>query len=304
MGFHSARDSLSGRELGDQTQSGFMAKNLYSILGVQQNATQADIRRAYKRKAKALHPDLHPEDEEKLNQFKAVSSAYEVLGDAGKRQQYDRGEIDADGQPRGFSQHSHPGGAGFGGGAQGDVFEDILSGMFGGGRRRPGPQKGRDVRYRVEIAFADAIIGANREMTMADGRVLNVSLPAGVETGQILRLKSQGHPTRTLGPPGDALLEIVVRESSVWQRDGLDLRMNVQVPLRTALLGGQVDVATPSGTVTLKIPQGANAGTVLRLKGKGVQVKTGPGHLFVKLELFIEDPDNPGLLDWARGYTE
>jgi len=275
-----------------------MAKDLYQILGVQRNATQDEIRRAYKRKAKDLHPDLHPDDDEKLSQFKRVTAAYEVLGEAEKRQQYDRGEIDSDGQPK-----NHSAGPGFGGGFQGDPFEDILSGMSGNGRRRAGPQKGRDIRYRVEIDFTDAVNGARREMKMADGRVLNVTIPAGIETGQSLRLKSQGQAGRMTGLPGDALLEIVVRDSPVWQRDGQDIRMTRPVPLQTALLGGQIEVSTPSGEVTLKIPKGANTGTVLRLKGKGVQLRSAPGHLYVRLEIMIEDPADPALLDWARGQT-
>lgn len=281
-----------------------MANDLYAILGVARGANQADIRRAYKRKAKELHPDLHPDDEDKLSQFKAVSSAYEILSDVEKRGQYDRGEIDANGQPRGFgSQGYHPGGQG-GAGFGGDPFEDILSGMFGGGRRRPGPQKGRDVRYRVDISFADAVTGATREMTMADGRVLNVSIPPGVETGQTLRLRSQGHSARGGGPPGDALLQVNVRHSDQWRREGNHVHMNASVPLRTALLGGTVDIAIPSGSITLKIPAGSNSGTIMRLKGKGVQLKGAIGNLFVKIDIEIEDPSDTGLLNWARGYGD
>ena len=279
-----------------------MAKDLYSILGVARGASSDEIRRAYKRKAKDLHPDLHPDDEVKLAAFKAASSAYEVLGDDKKRSQYDRGEIDAEGNPRGFEQgHGQRGGyAGTHGGYQGDAFEDILSGMFGGGRRRPGPRKGSDMRYRVEIAFEDAVLGARREMTMADGRTLNVSIPAGIESGRTLRLKSQGHASPNGGPPGDALLEVTVRESKIWVRDGLDLRMTVAVPLRTAILGGAIEVSTPAGPVTLKVPEGANSGATLRLRNKGVQDRKAPGHLYARLEVSIEDPKDPALRDWAR----
>lgn len=276
-----------------------MSKDLYSILGVPRTASHADIRRAYKRKAKDLHPDLHPDDAVKADAFKAASTAYEILGDEAKRAQYDRGEIDADGNPRGFTN------SGQGGfhrsAAQGDPFEDILSGMFGGGRRRPGPRKGADVRYRVDVAFEDAVLGAKRDMTMADGRTLSVAIPAGIETGRTLRLKSQGQPSRSGGPPGDALLEVNVRNSPIWQRDGNDLRMAVRVPLRIALLGGTVDVETPAGPVTLKVPEGSNTGAILRLREKGVRVSPKPGHLYVRLEITIEDPKDPGLNAWAKG---
>ncbi|MHA7901231.1 MAG: DnaJ C-terminal domain-containing protein [Henriciella sp.] len=286
-----------------------MSRDLYKILGVQRTASAEDIRRAYKRKAKDSHPDLHPNDAEKAEAFKSASTAYEILGDAEKRGQYDRGEIDADGNPKGFDPGGGFGdGRGFQGfsrsssGFQGDPFEDILSGMFGGGRRRPGPRKGADMRYRVEISFEDSITGAKREMTMADGRTLNISIPAGIETGQSLRLKSQGKGSTIGGPPGDAILEISVRPSKIWTRDGNDVRMAVSVPLKTAILGGQVDVATPMGPIALKIPEGSNTGAVLRLRNKGVQVQGKTGHLYARLEVVIDDPKDRALKEWARGY--
>ena len=278
-----------------------MSKDLYSILGVPRTASEEDIRRAYKRKAKDLHPDLNPNNKAKAEQFKAVSSAYDILGDEKKRRKYDRGEIDADGNPSGYQ--GGPGG-GYGGfshsGVQGDPFEEILSGMFGGGRRRPGPQKGADMRYRVEISFEDAVNGAKRDMTMADGRTISVSIPAGIESGRTMRLKSQGQPSRSGGPPGDALLEVAVRKSETWTRDGNDLRMNVAVPLKTAVLGGSVDVRTPGGPIALKVPEGSNTGAVLRLRGKGVQVPGKAGHLYARLEIVIEDPKDASLRAWAK----
>lgn len=280
-----------------------MSKDLYSILGVPRTASEDDIRRAYKRRAKDSHPDLHPGDAAKADAFKAASAAYEILGDSTKRAQYDRGEIDADGNPAGFAGGQGFGGFGAGGGGfQGDPFEDILSGMFGGGRRRPGPRKGADMRYRVEISFEDSVNGARREMTMADGRALNVAIPPGIETGRTLRLKSQGRQSQSGGPPGDALLEVFVRPSKIWTRDGDNIRMAVSVPLKTALLGGQVDLKTPMGAIALKIPEGTNSGAVLRLRGKGVQHPGKPGHLYARVEILIEDPKDSGLKDWARGY--
>lgn len=279
-----------------------MSKDLYKILGVSRTASADEIRRAYKRKAKESHPDLHPDDAKKAETFKSVSAAYDILGDSKKRGQYDRGEIDSDGNPRGFAGHQGFGGGGQGsGGFQGDPFDEIFSGMFGGGRRRPGPRKGNDIRYRVEIAFEDSVTGARREMTVADGRALNVTIPAGIETGQTLRLKSQGKPSRGGGPPGDALLEIIVRPSKIWTRDGNDIRMTVPVPLKTAVLGGQVQVNTPMGSIALKIPEGSNSGAVLRLRSKGVQVPGKTGHLYARLEIQIEDPKDPGLREWAKG---
>nr|WP_070958781.1 DnaJ C-terminal domain-containing protein [Hyphomonas sp. Mor2] len=279
-----------------------MSKDLYQILGVSRTASADEIRRAYKRKAKESHPDLHPGDAKKAETFKSVSAAYEILGDAKKRGQFDRGEIDSEGNPRGFGGHQGFGGGGqASGGFQGDPFDEIFSGMFGGGRRRPGPRRGNDIRYRVEIAFEDSVTGARRELTVADGRALNVTIPAGIETGQTLRLKSQGKPARGGGPPGDALLEIIVRPSRIWTREGNDIRMTVPVPLKTAVLGGQVQVNTPLGSIALKIPEGSNSGAVLRLRSKGVQVPGKTGHLYARLEIQIENPKDPGLREWAKG---
>ena len=213
-----------------------MTRDPYQTLGVTKSASTEEIRKAYRKKAKELHPDLHPNDEKKANAFKEASAAFEILSDDSKRAQFDRGEIDADGNPTGFAGAGGGYGGGFGGGFrqhgssfQGDPFEDILSGMFGGQRRRAGPRKGVDIRYRVDISFEDSVLGAKRQMTMADNKSLNVSIPPGVATGQILRLKSQGEPSQTGGPPGDALLELHVRPSKTWTREGSDLRMSAPV---------------------------------------------------------------------------
>ena len=282
-----------------------MSTDLYQILGVARDASEDDIKRAHRRLVKELHPDLHPDDTAKAERFKQVSSAFEILGDADKRKKYDRGEIDAEGNP------THPfGGGGPGGfrqdgghsGMQGDAFEDILSGLFGGGRtrRRTGPVRGRDLRYQVTISFEDAANGAKRRMTMADGRALDVEIPPGIESGQTLRLRSQGQPSPTGGPPGDALLQVDAAESPHWIRDGDDIRMDCPISLETAVLGGKVDVRTPSGSVTLKVPAGSNTGSVLRLKGKGVARRSRPGDLYARLSIVLDDPKDPALRSFLQ----
>lgn len=289
-----------------------MSWDPYAALGVSRNASADEIKRAYRKKAKELHPDLHPGDAGKAEAFKRASAAFDILGDTAKRARFDRGEIDADGQERmrGFAGGG-PGGAGGPGGPggfQGDPFEDILDGLFGrgpytGARRRagPGPRRGMDVRYRAEVSFEDAVNGARRRMTMSDGRSLEVQIPAGIETGQVLRLTGQGEPGPGGGPPGDALIEVSVAGSSVFRREGLDLHMSLPISLKQAVEGGEATIEAPSGRVSVKIPDGSNTGRVLRLKGRGVQRSPNPGHLLVRLEIVLSDPKDAALRAFVRG---
>jgi DnaJ-class molecular chaperone len=275
-----------------------VATELYSILGVARSATEEDIKRAYRAKAKDLHPDRHPGDVRKAEAFKQLSAAYDILGDAEKRAAYDRGDIDADGNPVRFAgaRTSDASGAPYG-----DPFDDLFSSVFGASRSRrsAGPQKGRDLVYRVEVPFEDAVTGGLRRLTLADGNVLDVKIPAGVDTGRSLRLRSKGQASPSGGPPGDLILEITVKPGGPWARENNDLHHTLTVDLKTAILGGLVELRAPSGPVSLKIPPGSNTGTQLRLRGRGVQADPA-GDLYVKLQIVLTDPKDSGLKRWAE----
>ncbi len=297
-----------------------MSWDPYSVLGVSKGASEKDIKSAYRKLAKELHPDVKPDDKAAEARFKKVSAAFAILGDKEKRGKFDRGEIDADGNERAGFGPGGPGGfggahgpSGFGGrqgrgGAAGpDVFEDLFGGMFGQGGARSrgfGPSKGMDVRYKLDVDFLEAVNGARKRVSMADGRSLDINIPAGVETGQVLRLKSQGEPGPAGAAPGDALVELVIRDHPVYDRDGVNLRMDLKITLAEAVEGGKVPVATPSGKVSLNIPAGTSSGSVLRLKGKGVQVSPKAGDLFARLLIVLpakpDDALKAFLKDWPQ----
>ena len=299
-----------------------MSWDPYKVLGVARNATAAEIKSAHRKLAKELHPDVKPGDKAAEAQFKKVSAAYALLSDKDKRARYDRGEIDADGNE--IFQGGFGGGAagagGFGGGFQGgprggfgggagrsESFEDLFGGIFGqgGGRSRNyGPSKGADVRYALEIDFLDSVAGARKRVTMSDGRALDISIPAGVESGQTLRLKAQGEPGPMGAPPGDAFVEITVRSHPDFQRDGDNLRLEVKISLAEAVEGGKVPVQTPTGRVSLNIPAGTNSGSVLRLKGKGVQRTNRPGDLLVRLILTLPEKVDNELKEFLNSWSQ
>jgi DnaJ-class molecular chaperone len=276
----------------------------YSTLGLGRTATADEIRRAYRTLAKELHPDVRPGDKQAEERFKRATAAFNLLSDPVMKSRFDRGEIDADGNERmAFSSRprqsarAHAGaGAGPGpgaGGAQdafdlGDIFSDLFGPGFGNGRSYS-RMRGRDIRFTLEVDFLDAINGAKRRVSLAEGRTLDVAIPAGVESGQVLRLKNQGGAGVQGGPAGDALVELTVRPHSFFRREGQDVHMDLNVSLTEAVEGGRVQAPTPAGPVTLTIPAGSNTGKTLRLKGKGV---AGQGDQFVRLQVMLpETPD-------------
>lgn len=267
-----------------------MADDPYTILGVQKSASKDEIRKAYRKMAKELHPDVRPGDKVSEEKFKRATAAFNMLSDADKRAAYDRGETDADGNPRGpfgGGAGAGPGGAYYRqgpGGAQSyrqgeagfedlsDVFADLFGRDTGAGRRGRGPQraKGEDIRYTLDVDFLDAAKGAEKTVTMADGKSLKLKIPAGIESGKALRLRGQGQPGPGGGPAGDALVETRVRPHPVFERDGANIRMELPISLKEAVLGAKVAAPTIDGPVTMTIPKNASSGTTLRLAGKGV----------------------------------
>lgn len=265
-----------------------MAEDPYKILGVPRTAPDDEIRSAYRKLAKELHPDMNPANKAAAEErFKKVSSAYAIVGDPEKRKQYDRGEIDADGEQRRGFQRTYAGGSPFGqrgagagtGAPPGEEFGfgDIFSDLFGRARGESGgpfAMRGRDIRYTLEVDFLEAATGTKKRVAMPEGGVLDLAVPEGVSDGQVLRLKGKGTPGLRGSEPGDALVEIKVRPHAQFKRAGDDIALDLPITIDEAVLGAKVEVPTVSGRVQLTIPKGTSSGRIFRLKGKGVHNAT------------------------------
>ena len=302
-----------------------MALDLYQRLGLKRGATEAEIKKAYRSLAKQLHPDRNKDNPNTAKRFSEVTAAYDLLSDKDKRAQYDRGEIDEDGNPKmpfgsGFRGHSagpQPGaGQGFEnfnfGGNESADLSDLFEGLFGGGgRQRGGPfsgfrqrahvaQKGADVAYRLKIPFEDAVALKPQRITLADGKTIDLKLPQGVEDGTRIRLSGKGEQ----GPDGhgDAIVTIEIGAHRLFVRDGTNIRLDLPITLKEAVLGAKVKVPTPEGPVMLTVPKGTSSGKVLRLKGRGFFGKDGKrGDQLVALEVAIP-ADDAELQRFAEGW--
>jgi DnaJ-class molecular chaperone len=293
-----------------------MAADPYATLGVQRGASEKDIKSAYRKLAKELHPDRNKDNPKASERFSDVTRAYDLLSDKDKRARFDRGEIDADGNPAmpfgggggggfgGFRQGASNGPGGFsasdfeGFGAESDL-SDLFEGLFGGrtgargagggpggfGQRRPPPpQRGANVSYRLKVPFVDAAVLKPQRITLASGNTIDLKLPAGVEDGTQMRLKGKGQPGP--GGNGDALVTVQVEPHPFFTRHGDDVRLELPVTLDEAVRGAKVKVPTVDGPVMLTVAPGSGSGKVLRLKGKGFSKKTGGrGDQLVTLEI-------------------
>ncbi|WP_066824991.1 DnaJ C-terminal domain-containing protein [Sphingomonas mali] len=298
-----------------------MAADPYTLLGVSRTATEADIKKAYRKLAKELHPDRNTDNPKAAEKFSQVTSAYDLLSDKDKRARFDRGEIDGDGNPAAPFGYGAGGGgpqggfrADFGGEQAGD-FSDLFEGLFGGrGRaggagggfaggfgRRPQP-KGANVAYRLTVPFTDAATLAPQRITLADGKTIDLKLPAGVESGTQMRLSGKGQPGP--GGNGDAIVTIEVQPHRFFTRDGDDIRIDLPISLSEAVLGASVRVPTADGAVMLTVPKGSTSGKTLRLKGRGFH-KKGGGRGDQLVTLMVDLPvDDDALVEFVQGWKD
>ena len=296
-----------------------MAKDPYTILGVARGASEKDIKSAYRKLAKQLHPDRNQDNPKAGERFSEITNAYDLLSDADKRARFDRGEIDMDGNPTGYGAGGFGGGGfgggrgqgGFGGGPEGVDLGDMFEGLFGGRGARSGfggggfggqhraPPKGADVQYRLSVSLPDAATCAPQRITLSDGKTIDLKLPAGVEDGMQMRLAGKGQPGP--GGAGDALVTISIQPHPFFRREGEHLRLDLPVSINEALAGAKIKVPTVEGPVMLSVAPGSSSGRTLRLKGKGFTRKDKTrGDQLVTLEVAMPEAGGEAALDLAR----
>lgn len=298
----------------------------YSVLGVAKTASEGDIKKAFRKLAKKYHPDQNKDDPGAQQRFAEVNQAYEIVGDKDKRAQFDRGEIDAEGKQR-FQSKGFDGFSGFedfgaAGGAQGfrssggntGGFDDILNDIFGGfggrggrsgagagagpggfagagaGARAKAPprKKGKNAEIIARVSLEDIVNSGKTQVTLPSGKTVNVTLPKGVEEGEKIRLKGQGHPGEHGGPAGDVMVEVRIKPHKLFEMKGSDLHLDLPLTLYEAVLGAKVRTPTLSGAVNLTIPPNTSSGKAMRLKGKGLPNKNGGhGDLLVKPQIIM-----------------
>ena len=290
----------------------------YLTLGVARTASEGEIKKAYRKLAKELHPDRNKDNPKATERFGKVTQAYDLLTDKDKRARFDRGEIDGDGNPAapfGFGGgggnpggfRPGPGGGGFqaDGPDLSDIFENMFSsggrgGFAGGfGRQR---EKGGNILYKLDVPFVDAVTAKPQRITLSDGKTIDLKLPAGLESGAQMRLTGKGQPGP--GGNGDGIVTLTVVPHRFYRREGDDVRLDLPVSLSEAVLGASVRVPTPEGAVMLTVPKGSTSGKVLRLRGRGFHRKDGTrGDQLVTL--MVELPvDDDALVEFVTGWKD
>lgn len=297
-----SRETMAGRAS--------MAEDYYKVLGVPRNATDDDIQKAYRDLARKYHPDLNPDDDSAKEKFQSVQRAYEVLSDKNKRDKYDRFGHAFEGAGAGgrgfnpedidFSQifggAGGPGGAGAGGGGGfADIFRQFTGGGGGGARQRrtARKRKGANVKHELQIDFQSSVTGGETQLAIHRGgkpEKINVKIPAGIEDGKTIRLREQGQPSPNGGPNGDMLLKVRVASHAHFMRRGIHLEVKVPIKLSEAMRGASIDLPTPYGTISLRVPPMTSGGTRLRVKGFGVTRADGSkGDLYAVLNIVLPD---------------
>jgi DnaJ-class molecular chaperone len=282
------------------------SQSLYDVLGVKRDASAEDIRKAYRKLAKQFHPDLNPGKPEAEARFKSISAAYDLLSDPEKRARYDRGEIDESGQerpPQSYRTYAE-GAQGWRYQPEGEMdlsdLEDLFAAFGSAGRRRGGRAgegfraRGADRHFTLTVDLVTAATGGKQRLSLAPEEWLDVTIPAGIEDGQVLRLRGKGGPGFGGGPAGDALIEVHIAPHPLFRRDGDNILVELPVSLAEAVLGARVTVPTVTGPVTMTIPTGSDTGKQLRLRGKGIQ-RSAPGDQIVTLKVIIGQSSDPEL---------
>jgi DnaJ-class molecular chaperone len=283
----------------------------YEILGVKRDASQNDIRSAYRRRAKKLHPDLNPGNKQAERDFKDLSAAYEILRDEDKRRRFDSGEIDSTGaeQPerryyRDFAEAGKGGAYENSGGFAESGDADIFAEFFSRRGRRGFRMAGADVRYSMEIDFLEAVNGGTRQVTLSDGQTLEIRIPPGARDGQALRLRGKGGAGEGGAEAGDALIELHVHPHSFFRREGDNIRLELPITLSEAVLGGKLRVPTPAGPVVATVPENSSSGRTLRVKGKGVARQNGSrGDVYATLKIVLPQSPDAELKTFVAGWS-
>ena len=287
----------------------------YTVLGVTRGASEDELKRAYRKLAKKLHPDLNPGKRAIEQQFKEVTAAYDFLTDSHKRARYDRGEIGPDGAEKmqfrhqpgaGFGSGFHRGGFGGAAGARGAAgrgqaesggfgagLDDIIAEFLGRNRKASGAAA-EPATQKLKVGFLEAARGGKRRVALSDGRAVEVTIPAGIEAGQKLRLKDRS---------GEIFLEVEIESHPLFTRKDRDILVDVPVTLVEAVLGATITVPTIHGAVALKVPRGSNSGATLRLKGKGIAANGTSGDQLVKLRVTLPDPPDPELVKFLERWA-